>query len=151
MTRSAGLPWGGGFGAIEGDVLFFNNTRDSNRTEWVSVIDKNCGEATATDSFPIADKTMNDAPFAAELYGAWDFGPVIFEDVVLGSPHIPLGQGVKLIAIQIATGSDTGFCTEYPWNYNGATNVSITGVNSTVQADTVVCNIESIILWGPAT
>ncbi|KAI4765400.1 hypothetical protein E4T52_01786 [Aureobasidium sp. EXF-3400] len=127
------LSWGGGFSAIEGDVLFFNNTRDLNRTEWVSVIDKNCGEAVATNSFPIADKTMNDAPFAAELYGTWDFGPVIFEDVVL-----------------IATGSDTGFCTEYPWNYNGATNVSITGVQSTVQADTVVCNIESITLWGPA-
>jgi len=28
---------------------------------------------------------MNDAPFAAELYGAWDFGPVIFEDVILAS------------------------------------------------------------------
>jgi len=28
---------------------------------------------------------MNDAPFAAEIYGAWDFGPVIFEDVILAS------------------------------------------------------------------
>lgn len=53
--------------------------------------------------------------------------------------------------MQIATGGDTGFCTEYPWNYNGATNVSITGVQSTVQADTVVCSIESITLWGPTT
>lgn len=26
---------------------------------------------------------MNDAPFAAELYGAWDFGPVVFEDIIL--------------------------------------------------------------------
>lgn len=85
IDTSTGLSWGGGFSAIEGDVLFFNNTRDLNRTEWVSVIDKNCGEAVATNSFPIADKTMNDAPFAAELYGTWDFGPVIFEDVVLVS------------------------------------------------------------------
>jgi len=83
LTCCKGLPWGAGFGAVEGDVLFFNNTRDLNRTEWVSVIEKNCGEATATNSFPIADKTMNDAPFAAELYGAWDFGPVIFEDITL--------------------------------------------------------------------
>ncbi|THW13951.1 hypothetical protein D6D24_05752 [Aureobasidium pullulans] len=126
------LPWGGGFGAAEGDVLFFNNTRNTDSSEWVSVIEKNCGEASATNSFPIADKVMNDAPFAAELYGAWDFGPVIFEDVIL-----------------IATGDDTRFCTDNPWNYNGATNVSITGVTSTVGVDTVTCNIESITLWGP--
>ncbi|THW78307.1 hypothetical protein D6D18_09671 [Aureobasidium pullulans] len=48
------LPWGGGFGAAEGDVLFFNNTRNTDRSEWVSVIEKNCGEASATNSFPIA-------------------------------------------------------------------------------------------------
>ncbi|KAH0273353.1 hypothetical protein KCU91_g6016, partial [Aureobasidium melanogenum] len=127
------LPWGGGFGAEEGDVLFFNNTRNANATEWVSVIEKNCGEASATNSFPIADKVMNDAPFAAELYGAWDFGPLIFEDIIL-----------------IATGSDTSFCTNSPWNYNGATNVSIVGVEATVSTDTVTCSIESITLWGPA-
>ncbi|KAH0333546.1 hypothetical protein KCU81_g9821, partial [Aureobasidium melanogenum] len=127
------LPWGGGFGAEEGDVLFFNNTRNANATEWVSVIEKNCGEASATNSFPIADKVMNDAPFAAELYGAWDFGPLVFEDVIL-----------------IATGSDTGFCTDNPWNYNGATNVSVVGVQATVHTDTVTCSIESITLWGPA-
>ncbi|KAH0351648.1 hypothetical protein KCU83_g4031, partial [Aureobasidium melanogenum] len=127
------LPWGGGFGAEEGDVLFFNNTRNANATEWVSVIEKNCGEASATNSFPIADKVMNDAPFAAELYGAWDFGPLIFEDLIL-----------------IATGSDTSFCTNSPWNYNGATNVSIVGVEATVSTDTVTCSIESITLWGPA-
>lgn len=85
-----GLPWGGGFGAEEGDVLFFNNTRNANATEWVSVIEKNCGEASATNSFPIADKVMDDAPFAAELYGAWDFGPLVFEDVVLVSLDFPL-------------------------------------------------------------
>ncbi|KAG9565945.1 hypothetical protein KCU71_g4976, partial [Aureobasidium melanogenum] len=127
------LPWGGGFGAEEGDVLFFNNTRNANATEWVSVIEKNCGEASATNSFPIADKVMNDAPFAAELYGAWDFGPLIFEDIIL-----------------IATGSDASFCTNSPWNYNGATNVSIVGVEATVSTDTVTCSIESITLWGPA-
>lgn len=80
-----GLPWGGGFGAQEGDVLFFNNTRNANATEWVSMIEKNCGEASATNSFPIADKVMNDAPFAAELYAAWDFGPLVFEDIILVS------------------------------------------------------------------
>ncbi|TIA37279.1 hypothetical protein D6C79_08110 [Aureobasidium pullulans] len=67
-----------------------------------------------------------------ELYGAWDFGLVIFEDVIL-----------------IATGDDTRFCTDNPWNYNGATNVSITGVTSTVGVDTVTSNIDSITLWGP--
>lgn len=65
--------------------MSFNNTRNTDRSEWVSVIERNCGEASATNSFPIADKVMNDAPFAAELYGAWDFGPVIFEDVILVS------------------------------------------------------------------
>ncbi|KAG9858078.1 hypothetical protein KCU98_g411, partial [Aureobasidium melanogenum] len=128
-----GLPWGGGFGAEEGDVLFFNNTRNANATEWVSVIEKNCSETSVTNSFPITDKVTNDAPFAAELYGAWDFGPLIFEDIVL-----------------IATGSDTSFCTDSPWNYNGATNVSVVGVEASVGTDTVTCSIESITLWGPA-
>ncbi|KAG9640463.1 hypothetical protein KCU95_g396, partial [Aureobasidium melanogenum] len=127
------LPWGGGFGAEEGDVLFFNNMRNANATEWFSVVEENCGEASVTNSFPIADEVMNDAPFAAELYGAWDFGPLIFEDIVL-----------------IATGSDTSFCTDSPWNYNGATNVIVVGVEASVGTDTVTCSIESITLWGPA-
>lgn len=39
---------------------------------------------------------MNDAPFAAELYGsAWDFGPLIFEDVILASPGMNFGWSVK--------------------------------------------------------
>ncbi|KAG9725923.1 hypothetical protein KCU73_g13031, partial [Aureobasidium melanogenum] len=83
--------------AEEGDVLFFNNTRNANAAGWVSVIEKNCGEASATNTFPNADIVMNDAPFAAELYGAWDFSPLVFEAIVL-----------------IATGSDTSFCTEKP-------------------------------------
>lgn len=78
-----GLPWGGGFGAVEGDVLFFNNTKVTDSNDWVSTITKNCDEASATNSFALGDKSMNDAPFAAELYGTWDFGPVVFEDVTL--------------------------------------------------------------------
>ncbi|KAG9613642.1 hypothetical protein KCU86_g1023, partial [Aureobasidium melanogenum] len=147
------LPWGGGFGAEEGDVLFFNNTRNANATEWVSVIEKNCGEASATSSFPIADKVMNDAPFAAELYGAWDFGPLVFEDIVLVSLDFFADERrfwlIEVIQ-KIATGSDTSFCTDSPWNYNGATNVSVFGVEATVGTDTVTCSIESITLWGPA-
>lgn len=65
--------------------------RNANATEWFSVVEENCGEASVTNSFPIADEVMNDAPFAAELYGAWDFGPLIFEDIVLVSlEYLPL-------------------------------------------------------------
>ncbi|KAI4760934.1 hypothetical protein E4T52_15560, partial [Aureobasidium sp. EXF-3400] len=129
--------------AEEGDVLFFNNTRNANAAGWVSVIEQNCGEASATNSFPNADKVMTDAPFAAELYGAWDFGPLVFEDIVLSFWLI---EAIR----KIATGSDTSFCTDSPWSYNGATNASIVGVEATVGTDIVTCSIQSITLWGPA-
>lgn len=51
---------------------------------------------------------------------------------------------------KIATGSDTSCCTDSPWSYNGATYVSLVGVEATVGTDTVICSIESITLWGLA-
>lgn len=78
-----GLAWGGGFAAVEGDVLFFNNTKTDD-TNWTSTIAKN-GQNSVTNTFALSSKAMNDAPFAAELYGAWDFGPVVFKDITLVS------------------------------------------------------------------
>lgn len=65
---------------------------------------------------------------------AWNFGALTFENVKI-----------------VSTGSSsTSWCTSSPSNYNSATKYSITGATATVSGTTVTCNIQKIVLEGPA-
>lgn len=119
------LAWGGGFNVYEGDVVAFNNSKGS--SDWTSTLSS--GDNEVSDSFALGDKVFNEAVFAIELYGSWDFGPLTFTDIVL-----------------TANGSSTAFCTSTPSNYNDATAVSITGVTATVGDGYVACTIEKLVL-----
>ena len=49
-NASAGLPWGNGFNAYEGDILTFNNSLVGN--EWTSTIARN-DKDTVTNTFAL--------------------------------------------------------------------------------------------------
>lgn len=92
------------------------------------------GGNTATGSFALPGKAMNQAILAIELYDtAWDFGSLTFTNVVI-----------------TANTASTSWCTNGPANYNNAAVVSISRPTATVSGGTSTCSIASITLVRPA-
>ncbi|OCF32239.1 hypothetical protein I317_06478 [Kwoniella heveanensis CBS 569] len=127
------LSWGGGVSVGNGDKLSFDMALDANGTAYNANVGNERSGSSATNSLPLADKVFNQAVFAIELTGvAWDFGPLVFKNVVIES-----------------TGTDSGWCNSSPSNYNGATNYTISGVSATKADNKIICSIDSVILQNP--
>ena len=87
------LPWGAGFGVVEGDTVSFDMRR--NNEAWITNLKVPEKGLNADGSFPLcaylswsllmtADKTMDMAIFAIELSDVpWDFGTLAFKNIVM--------------------------------------------------------------------
>ncbi|KAF2140288.1 uncharacterized protein K452DRAFT_319799 [Aplosporella prunicola CBS 121167] len=128
------LPWGSGFNTYAGETVKFENTLDADGANWSSTVVHESTGTSKTDSFALSEKSFNQALFAIELYDRdWDFGELKFQNVVI-----------------TATGTDDSWCNDSPENYNGAASFSVTGVKASVSDNVVTCNIDSLVLEGPA-
>ncbi|RPA76657.1 hypothetical protein BJ508DRAFT_242477 [Ascobolus immersus RN42] len=128
--QNPSLPWGGGFNTYQGETVQFEFTRNGN--VWNSKLVRN-GQTT-TGSFNLGNKRMNQALLAIELTGVpWDFGALQFDNLVIK-----------------ADTTQTGWCTNAPENYNGATAYSRNNVRASVSGNTATCNIGQVVLQAPA-
>ncbi|WWC87616.1 uncharacterized protein L201_002506 [Kwoniella dendrophila CBS 6074] len=124
------LAWGSGFGVEQGDTVHFNMVKNDTTNLWDTSLSVSSKGLYAQTSFPLADKNLNRATFAIELYDVgWDFGPLKFQNIVM-----------------TADGSNTGFCNNQPGNLYGSTNYTISATNAITGNSFVSCNIDYLTL-----
>ncbi|KAL7628405.1 hypothetical protein AAE478_002607 [Parahypoxylon ruwenzoriense] len=86
------LPWGSGFNTYANEKVTFDNRLDG--SSWKSTLTRQSSGESVTDSFPLTDKSFNQAIFAIELNSvSWDFGPLAFSNIVIKEPS-PLIAGI---------------------------------------------------------
>ncbi|KAH8679753.1 hypothetical protein BGZ60DRAFT_400617 [Tricladium varicosporioides] len=126
------LPWGDGFAPGNQKPVNITMERSNTSGNWTTTMVQD-GKRT-NQGFPLAGKNMNQAILAIELNSVkWDFGKLVWNDVVM-----------------VVNGTETGWCTGAPENYNNAVKLTISKAVATVNGGSTTCTIKQVIMEPPA-